>query len=321
MLPCSRKRLNLPPIGFRKESTGSFTLGLGEDPLSLEKRLACTAGTRPSESHESASTIHPVCGGAGSRLVAGVMLNHPWTVETLIEGGALQASVSLARNDEEVVLIDSGYPRQEKQLLDALAQHGLTARSVTHVVNTHLHFDHSQNNHLFSRARIVCSRREFEWMTDLCDRLTSDSLTLEQIYKYYPELKSFEDDPKVVWAMVKVVQRFWSVERLGRREQFLWLEDWVSPDGMKAIHTPGHVPFHYSYSFETRAGAVLVAGDAMVTRGDADQNTMTFPPTRRAEYEETKKKLLGFEGTIVPGHDALFTLTALKHEEARRAEK
>ncbi|MBZ5552254.1 MAG: MBL fold metallo-hydrolase [Acidobacteriia bacterium] len=248
------------------------------------------------------------------------MLDHPWTVETLVEGGALQASVALVRNAEEVLLIDSGYPRQERQLLDALAQRGLTARSVTHVVNTHLHFDHSHNNCLFSRARIVFSRREFEWMTDLCEHVTSDSLTLEQLYKYYPELKSFEDDPRVVWGMVKLVQRFWSVERLGRREQFLWLEEWAPPDGMKAIHTPGHVPFHHSFSFETREGAVLVAGDAMVTRSDADQNSMTFPPTRRAEYEETKRKLLEFEGTIVPGHDSLFTLTALNPGESTAQE-
>jgi glyoxylase-like metal-dependent hydrolase (beta-lactamase superfamily II) len=247
------------------------------------------------------------------------MPNHPWTVEPLIEGGALQASVTLARNTEEIMLVDSGYPRQEKQLLDALAQSGLSARSVTHVVNTHLHFDHSHNNCLFPRARIVCSRREFEWMTDLCQHLTSDSLTLEQLYKYYPELKPFEEDPKVVWAMVKMVQRFWSVERLGRREQFLWLEECALPEGMKAIHTPGHVPFHYSFSFETREGAMLVAGDAIVTRGAADQNAMTFPPTRRTEYEETKKKLLEFEGMIVPGHDSRFTLGVVKDEESRRS--
>lgn len=230
-----------------------------------------------------------------------------WTIETLIEGGALQASVTLVRNAEEVMLVDTGYPRQEKQLLDAVEGCGLSADSVTHVVNTHLHFDHSHNNCLFPRAKVVCSRQEFEWMTDLCGQLTGGSLTLDQIYKYYPELKSFEDDPKVVWSMVKMVQRFWSKERLGRCEQFLWLEESGLPDGMKAIHTPGHVPFHYSFTFETAEGRTLVAGDAMITRGAADQKVMTFPPTHRAEYEQTKKKLIEFEGVIVPGHDMKFT--------------
>ncbi|MDD5543812.1 MAG: MBL fold metallo-hydrolase, partial [Acidobacteriia bacterium] len=72
--------------------------------------------------------------------------NGCWDVETLIAGGALQATVTLARNSSEVLLVDTGYPRQEKQLLAALEQRGLGPRDVTHVLNTHLHFDHSHNN-------------------------------------------------------------------------------------------------------------------------------------------------------------------------------
>jgi N-acyl homoserine lactone hydrolase len=251
------------------------------------------------------------------------MLPHYWTIETLITGGALQASVILARNSEEALLVDTGYPRQQKQLLEALEQRGLSTDSIAHVVNTHLHFDHSHNNCLFPRAKVVCSRREFDWMTDLCQRLTNDAVTLDHIYKYYPELKSFEDDPKVVWSMVKLVQRFWSQERLGRREQFAWLEDNELPQGMKALHTPGHVPFHYSFTFETASGPALVAGDAMITRNSADQHVMTFPPTHRVQYEETKRKLRQFDGVIVPGHDALFMGNGRNklNEEARKAGK
>lgn len=224
----------------------------------------------------------------------------------MIEGGALQASITLARNSEEVMLIDSGYPRQQKQLLDALEKRGLSARSITHVVNTHLHFDHSHNNCLFSRAKVVCARREFEWMTEFGDRLTGESISLDDLHKYYPEVKMFEDNPKIVRSLVKLVQRFWSSERLGRREQFEWLEERQLPDGMKAIFTPGHVPFHYSFSFDTAEGPTLVAGDAMITRGSADQNIMTFPPTHRVQYEETKKKLFEYGEVIVPGHDVTF---------------
>jgi glyoxylase-like metal-dependent hydrolase (beta-lactamase superfamily II) len=236
-------------------------------------------------------------------------MSYPWIIETLLEGGALQATVVLAQNGEETMLVDSGYPRQEKQLLAALAQRGLSADSITHVVNTHLHFDHSHNNCLFTRSKVVCSQREFEWMTDLCERLMSKSVTLDALFKYYPELKAYENDPKVIWSMVRMVQRFWVKERLGRPEQFLWLEDGGLPDGMKSIHTPGHVPFHYSFTFETDRGPVLVAGDAMITRNKADQDAMTFPPTDRSLYEETKKKLIGFEGIIVPGHDAAFGMS------------
>lgn len=246
------------------------------------------------------------------------MPSNRWVVENLIEGGALQASVTLARNSEETLLVDTGYPRQEQQLIEALEQRGLTCDSITHVVNTHLHFDHSHNNCLFSRAKVICSRREYEWMTQLCARLMQDSLTLDQIYKFYPELKMYEDDPKVVWTMLKLVQRFWSVDRLGQQDQFLWLEDCVLPDGVKALHTPGHVPFHHSFVFETEQGPALVAGDAMITRSAVDQDTMTFPPTHRMLYEETKRKLIQFDGIIVPGHDAKFMGTGKEktHKES-----
>ncbi len=234
------------------------------------------------------------------------MFKRTWTVENLIEGGALQASVTLATNGEEVLLVDTGYPRQQKQLLEALESRGFNSRSVTKVVNTHLHFDHSHNNCLFPRAEVICSRREFDWMMELCGRLMRDNLTLDEIFKFYPELKAYEDDPKVIWSMVKMVQRFWSADRLGRREQFLWLEENALPDGIRAMHTPGHVPFHYSFVFDSVGGPLLVAGDAMLTRGFADQNAMTFPPTHRSLYEETKRKLKQFKGVIVPGHDVQF---------------
>ncbi|MDD5544621.1 MAG: MBL fold metallo-hydrolase, partial [Acidobacteriia bacterium] len=177
---------------------------------------------------------------------------------------------------------------------------------VTHVLNTHLHFDPSHNNCLFAGAKIVCARKEYDWMTELCNRLTGEQMSLEGLYRYYPELQMFQDDPKIVWSMVRMVQRFWSADRLGKRAQFEWLEDWPMPDGVRAIATPGHVPFHYSFVFNTAEGPVLVAGDAMITRSEADQNVMTFPPTHRVMYEETKKKLVEYGDVIVPGHDLRF---------------
>jgi hypothetical protein len=44
----------------------------------------------------------------------------------------------------------------------------------------------------------------------------------------------------------------------------------------------------------------------MITRGNADEDVMTFPPTCRSLYAEIKKTLAGFPGTIIPGHDAPF---------------
>lgn len=229
-----------------------------------------------------------------------------WTIEILMEGGALQPTVTLARCGREAILVDTGYQRQEAQLLQELGRRGLTAESISCVMNTHLHFDHCHNNSLFPKARILCSEKEYEWITGLCDQMLLDTVVLEDIYRYYPELRSLADDPRPIWTMVRLVRRFWRTERIGRKDQIHWLEASLLPDGVRAVHTPGHVPHHFSFVFKALEGEVLVAGDAMITRGDADEDVMTFPPTCRSLYAEIKKTLGGFPGTIIPGHDAPF---------------
>jgi len=227
-----------------------------------------------------------------------------------MEGGALQPTVTLARCGGEAILVDTGYQRQEAQLLQELSRRGLAPESISCVVNTHLHFDHSHNNSLFPQSRILCSKWDYEWMSGLCHLMILDTVSLADIYQYYPELRSMGDDPRPVWTMVKVVRRFWRTERIGRKDQVHWLEEGSLPDGVRAIHTPGHVPHHVSFAFNTLEGEVLVAGDAVITRGDADEDVMTFPPTCRSQYAETKKTLLGFAGVIIPGHDAPFAGTS-----------
>ena len=229
-----------------------------------------------------------------------------WTIEPLIAGGALQASITLARNGTESVLLDTGYQRQEPMLLQQLDARGLSPEAITLVANTHLHFDHSQNNHLFRNARIYCSRNDYEWTTGLCAPMIGGNATLEDVFRYYPQLKTRETDPRAIWTLIKAVQRFWRVERLGRSDQFSWLEEHPLPEGMRALPTPGHVPHHYSFVFDACDGPTLISGDAMIIRGFEDEAGATFPPTDRTRYDETKMTLSGFSGLIIPGHDAPF---------------
>jgi glyoxylase-like metal-dependent hydrolase (beta-lactamase superfamily II) len=238
-------------------------------------------------------------------------LRPSWTVELLVAGGALQASITLARNGREAILVDTGYKRQEQLLLQQLDVRGLSPEAITRVANTHLHFDHAQNNHLFRNAAIHCSRKDFEWITGLCGPMINGSATLEDVFGYYPELRSHERDPRAIWTLIKAVQRFWKLERLGRNDQFCWLEDHPLPEGMCALHTPGHVPYHYSFVLDTCEGSTLIAGDAMIIRGVEDVDSTTFPPTDRIRYNTTKIALSGFSGTIIPGHDAPFAANGI----------
>lgn len=78
----------------------------------------------------------------------------------------------LIGHDAGVVLVDSGMrpgyrpPAEIKLVLrpivDALADHGLHPSDVTHVVTTHLHWDHYGQNTVFAHAPFVVQRAELE---------------------------------------------------------------------------------------------------------------------------------------------------------------
>ena len=67
------------------------------------------------------------------------------------------------RADGKVVrtVVDTGHVGMRRNILEALAKHGVTAQEIDFVCLTHVHWDHVQNVDLFSNARIVLSRTEW----------------------------------------------------------------------------------------------------------------------------------------------------------------
>ncbi len=83
----------------------------------------------------------------------------------------------LIRGAKENILVDTGasdprwaeqyhYPMDqpaEQEPITALARAGLKPEDITTVINTHLHWDHCYNNHLFPNARIVVQEEELRF--------------------------------------------------------------------------------------------------------------------------------------------------------------
>ena len=63
------------------------------------------------------------------------------------------SSVTLVESDGQRLLIDTGSPRECRALLSALERISVSADSIMHLVNTHMHIDHVGCNHLFRSAR------------------------------------------------------------------------------------------------------------------------------------------------------------------------
>ncbi|MFB4280307.1 N-acyl homoserine lactonase family protein [Nonomuraea sp. MTCD27] len=83
--------------------------------------------------------------------------------------------VWLAVSDEHTVVVDTGIaPERAARVegvdyrcspVEALAELGVAAESVDHVVLTHLHYDHTGTAHEFPRARYVVQQAELDYWT------------------------------------------------------------------------------------------------------------------------------------------------------------
>ena len=70
------------------------------------------------------------------------------------DDGRVSGTVTLVVDHDAVIIVDPGMVASRDSLLAALGQHGLEAGSVTDVVFSHHHPDHTVNAALFPNARI-----------------------------------------------------------------------------------------------------------------------------------------------------------------------
>lgn len=124
--------------------------------------------------------------------------------------------------------------RQEDLLERRLAEIGLTVEDITHVINTHLHFDHAGNNELFTHRPIYVQRGHHEAATD--------NPVFPNEYWNLPDLE---------YELIE-----------GDTEIF---------PGIEAILTPGHAPYHQSLLIRLpETGNVLICSDAIYCQDNLD---------------------------------------------------
>jgi glyoxylase-like metal-dependent hydrolase (beta-lactamase superfamily II) len=87
----------------------------------------------------------------------------------------LDVTVGLVQGRTGVLLVDTGTTLTEAQAINADVQQ-IAARSVTHVVLTHKHFDHVLGSGLFAEAQIYCAPEVLDYLTTATDQLRDDAL-------------------------------------------------------------------------------------------------------------------------------------------------
>lgn len=159
-----------------------------------------------------------------------------------------------------LVLFDTGFSPDHRAALEAhapvdirpitaaLAAHGLTPRDIRLVANCHFHSDHSGGNHHFPGTPILVQR----------DELAHARATPE--YTHVPAVADFAG---------AVLEEF-----AGEAEPL---------PGIRVIPTPGHSPGHQSLVVETKAGRIVLAGQAFNFSSDYARHRYSLELALRGE--------------------------------------
>src|SRR5262245_57319 len=237
-----------------------------------------------------------------------------WTVDPLLVGSSYSSSCTLVANDRIRAVVDSGLSLDQSALEQALRARRLDPEDIDIVINTHLHLDHCGSNIMFPRAAIFLSRDEWHWARAFYEALFSSRTPERAAEEFYPELRTYTLAPRTIRNAARLARLFWKPERLGREEQFRWIETDELPRGLEAVPSRGHTPFHISIRV-TGAAPVLIAGDAILAE-QLDATVRTMIPHSQAQYLATRAALMKENFTIIPGHGPMFSTLGPTRSEA-----
>ena len=209
--------------------------------------------------------------------------------KTLCHGGLGWSTIALLRGGGRSVLIDVGAFAVRPEFARQLAAAGCAPESVTDVVLTHAHWDHSVNYTLFPHADVWIGRAEMDWAAKEPPGFNPLPELYVQALARHPRLRLLEDGDAFLPGLTA---------------------------HLAAGHTPGCLAFRMT---DGEAPPVLFSGDAAKNRAEllsmATDMTMDAAESRRS-LERIWALWRELPGTLlVPGHDLTMRL-----DEAGRPE-
>jgi glyoxylase-like metal-dependent hydrolase (beta-lactamase superfamily II) len=197
----------------------------------------------------------------------------------------------LLRDDQHVVVVDTGFDpevgaRRGRTCLlppvEAMRAFGVEPSSVSHVVVTHLHYDHIGNLDAFPQATLIVPRRELEFWTG-------------------PMSARFQFGSHVERREVDLVSRAAAEGRVRLTEG----TDEIL-DGITAITVGGHSPGQQITVVRGTTGDVVLASDAVHFYEELELER-PFAVIHDLEQMyvayDVLKGLAAAGATVVPGHD------------------
>ncbi|MGA3682562.1 N-acyl homoserine lactonase family protein [Pseudomonas graminis] len=197
------------------------------------------------------------------------------------------------RSAEQTIVIDTGFSpeaaiaRKRQPVVapaDALARLGIDPKDVKLLVLTHAHYDHAGNLGLYPNAKIVMSRKEFEfWGTDMGKR---------------PQYGHHIDPLDI--------ERIQALHREGRITLLDTPQNTLIP-GIELYELGGHTPGQMAVVVEMPEGPVILASDAIHYYDELEQDRPFAVLDSLADmyrgYERIREWLQRPGAVVIPGHD------------------
>ncbi|CAM5790066.1 MULTISPECIES: MBL fold metallo-hydrolase [Brevibacillus] len=181
---------------------------------------------------------------------------HLLHIEFEYDGHKQSITPVLLQDEQDLILVDCGYPNFIPLLEKAALQNGIAFDLLTKVIVTHHDMDHigslAELKRKYPQIEVIAHEREVPYIEG-----TKKSLRLEQAESTYDALPD-EAKPQAeqfiqFLASIETV----SVERAVSNDERL---PWCG--GIDIVHTPGHMPGHISLYLSS--SKTLIAGDAVV---------------------------------------------------------
>jgi glyoxylase-like metal-dependent hydrolase (beta-lactamase superfamily II) len=182
------------------------------------------------------------------------------------------------------ILVDTGiadatkwmpyHPCVVTPLPAALAELGWSLNDVDVVINSHLHYDHCENNIKLPNAQFYVSASEWEFAAHP---------TETQAWSY-----------NIDWTSPELTYMNYTMINTDHYD--------VCP-GIRVIKTPGHTPGHQSVLVNTDEGLVCIAGDAACVMENLSDRV---PPTVHVSVDEALRsidKMCSLADRIFMNHD------------------
>lgn len=220
------------------------------------------------------------------------------------------ASTVFLQTPKENIIIDSGDRRNLLKILGLLKALSLRPEDISHVITTHFHYDHCENNHIFRKAQFITSLREFESFYGIMENIDSAQAVEEILLSQYELLGSRQID--LIKNSIQENKDYWSSVCKKQQHFLLLKEETELFEGIKVIFTPGHSPGHMSVLVnDTLIGEqVIIAGDALqdfkwVERSEVSSH---FICADVKLFLKSKQRIQALSGEIIPGHGTPFHL-------------